>query len=455
MSDSDDAYERARAAIARAKAEGAEVFELRADKGFADLDRLPPEIGDLTRLRGLSLSNTRVADLSPLAGLTGLLSLSLARTPVADLWPLAGLTALRRLDLDTTPAADLRPLRGLTRLAEAPRGFGLRFTGCGAAKADPRIAEIAEIEDSTERARTLFDYLRDWEPPEAAAEEAPQPDPLAPIAVEDGRLEIAASQPTEAERDEALKRALHEPLRSACAALAQAAGNRFPRLAQAARALAEQIACPFPEVDLLGVHLALSSLRSWQAEGAEDGEAFTGEVRVALDQVLQIGPGLTLDHPAVELFEARRRRFEEQPRPEAARAAQDAFSAALVERPDAVGPRLRAYEQAILDTRDDAARAPVQEAAARNIFIRVGRAALVRGETVVLGALGSAVFAFLASTSAAWLPVLQLYGQPFAQWFLSAIARVPELAALAQSVDPALLRSAPPRQTARKDGGEV
>jgi internalin A len=453
MSDSDDAYERARAAIARTKAEGATRLDLSADEGFADLDRLPPEIGDLTRLRGLSLSNTRVADLSPLAGLTGLLSLSLARTPVADLSPLAGLTALRRLDLDTTPAADLRPLRGLTRLAEAPRGFGLRFTGCAAAKADPRIAEIAEIEDSTERARTLFDYLRDWEPPEA--EEAPQPDSLAPIAVEDGRLEIAASQPTEAERDEALKRALHEPLRSACAALAQAAGNRFPRLARAARALAEQIACPFSEVDLLGVHLALSPLRSWQAEGAEDGEAFTGEVRVALDQVLQIGPGLTLDHPAVELFEARRRRFEEQPRPEAARAAQDAFSAALVERPDAVGPRLRAYERTILDTRDDAARAPVQEAAARNIFIRVGRAALVRGETVVLGALGSAVFAFLASTSATWLPVLQLYGQPFAQWFLSAIARVPELAALAQSVDPALLRSVPPRRTARKDGGEV
>jgi hypothetical protein len=167
MSDSDDAYERARAAIARTKAEGATRLDLSADEGFADLDRLPPEIGDLTRLRGLSLSNTRVADLSPLAGLTGLLSLSLARTPVADLWPLAGLTALRRLDLDTTPAADLRPLRGLTRLAEAPRGFGLRFTGCAAAKADPRIAEIAEIEDSTERARTLFDYLRDWEPPEA------------------------------------------------------------------------------------------------------------------------------------------------------------------------------------------------------------------------------------------------------------------------------------------------
>ncbi|MBL4557402.1 MAG: hypothetical protein JKP98_10655 [Rhodobacteraceae bacterium] len=101
--------------------------------------------------------------------------------------------------------------------------------------------------------------------------------------------------------------------------------------------------------------------------------------------MLQIGPGLTLDHPAVELFEARRRRFEEQPRPEAARAAQDAFSAALVERPDAVGPRLRAYERTILDTRDDAARAPVQEAAARNIFIRVGRAALVRGKPWFLG----------------------------------------------------------------------
>jgi hypothetical protein len=71
--------------------------DLSADEGFADLDRLPPEIGDLTRLRGLSLSNTRVADLSPLAGLTGLLSLSL------DSHPGRGPVASGRADRAATP----------------------------------------------------------------------------------------------------------------------------------------------------------------------------------------------------------------------------------------------------------------------------------------------------------------------------------------------------------------
>ena len=36
---------------------------------------------------------------------------------------------------------------------------GLRFTNCAAARSDPRIAEIAAIEDPSTRARTLFDYL--------------------------------------------------------------------------------------------------------------------------------------------------------------------------------------------------------------------------------------------------------------------------------------------------------
>ncbi len=42
---------------------------------------------------------------------------------------------------------------------------GLHFKDTAATKADPRIAEIAEIENAAERALTLFAYLEDWVPP--------------------------------------------------------------------------------------------------------------------------------------------------------------------------------------------------------------------------------------------------------------------------------------------------
>ncbi|MBS0125149.1 hypothetical protein [Thetidibacter halocola] len=51
----------------------------------------------------------------------------------------------------------------------------MTFTNSGATRADPRIAEIAQIKDAAERARTLFAYLEDWVPPGtgAAAPETP------------------------------------------------------------------------------------------------------------------------------------------------------------------------------------------------------------------------------------------------------------------------------------------
>ncbi len=200
MSDTDEAAEAAYAAaermIAEAKRSGAESLSF-DNKLTHALTRLPPAVADLDKLREFDLNNTQIADLAPLAGLTGLTVLRLDNTQIADLAPLAGLTGLTGLWLDGVPAIDLRPLRGLGKLVEAPGVGGLTFKDCGAARIDPRIAGIAEIEDDAERARTLFAYLEGWEPPTGAEEESKEPVVPAPVPapleteIKSGRLTLA------------------------------------------------------------------------------------------------------------------------------------------------------------------------------------------------------------------------------------------------------------------------
>lgn len=80
------------------------------------------KLGDVTPLAGLrdlvelDLSHTAVADLSPLARLGALRVLRLSGTPVKDLAPLAGLASLEELELDGTKVEDLSPLGSLVRL---------------------------------------------------------------------------------------------------------------------------------------------------------------------------------------------------------------------------------------------------------------------------------------------------------------------------------------------------
>ena len=184
MSAADDAYAEAERLIARAKRSRAKKLELSHLKTRA-LARLPPGIATLDKLLELDLRHTQVADLAPLAGLTGLTTLSLDNTQASDLAPLAGLTGLTQLGLDNSAALDLRPLLGLRALVEAPELYGLSFANSAAARADPRIAEIAAIKDNATRAQTLFDYLETWVPP--LPPEAPEPDSFLPVVNGEGR----------------------------------------------------------------------------------------------------------------------------------------------------------------------------------------------------------------------------------------------------------------------------
>jgi Leucine-rich repeat (LRR) protein len=102
--------------------------------GITDLTPLAA----MTGLEFISLNNTGVSDLSPLKGKTGLHTLSLVGVGIADLGPLAGLTNLRTLDLSQRIPTDLRPLRALVGLQS------LSFGAPGATDLSP-LGELKSV----------------------------------------------------------------------------------------------------------------------------------------------------------------------------------------------------------------------------------------------------------------------------------------------------------------------
>lgn len=415
------------------------------------LDDTPvSDLGPLSgqsELRRLVLGSTQVSDLSPLSGLVGLTTLTLDHAPVSDLGPLSGLTGLTGLWLGNTLVSDLRPIRGLRQLMASPEFDGLTFQNCSAAKSDARIAEIAEIENNAERARTLFDYLETWVPPgEVAVDTPPPPDALLPVYALDDRLEVAASTPSEAEREERLKQVLHQRLRDKAAALAKAAGNRFARLAARARALEKALEPDLADADLLGLHLAVGDLEALNDLGREDdeGEAFPPEVTVPLADVLRLGPGLTLGHADVDLLEERaNRRRTAPPVPEAEQAAQDEMSRRVAADAAAIGDRLRALEQIVANSLTPEAK-EAQKAVNRNLLWKIAASCLRFSGQVTVG-LGIAVTAtqftpaitnLVSSNWAVLTDAAATYGPQFARWFITSVTQIPEFAGLAANVPP-------------------
>jgi hypothetical protein len=403
------------------------------------LSDIPPRSAGLPLLSWLWLDNTQVDDLAPLSVLRSLTRLCLNNTPVTNLTPLADLTELCELGLGHTAVLDLRPLRSINGLVDAPMDDGLSLIETSASRADPRIAEIAEIEDPAERARTLFDYLKDWVPP--GSSERPQPDPLLSVVMEDGRLEVPASQPTEAERDERLKQVLHARMREKARDLAAAAGNRFPRLAARARAVAEQVDRSFEDLDLTLLHLEVEDLSARADAGVEDGDPYPPEVTGPLGDVLRAGPGLTLGHPEVDLLVERTDRARGRPLPAEAEANHDAMTAVVATGEAAFGDRLRALE-AQVQTLPAATAQAVQEAAHRNILWKIAVGASVEvpvrlagGAVFYVGSqfLGPPVTEFVLANWSILVDVAATYGSAFSTWFVTSLAAVQEFAPLAKA----------------------
>ncbi len=478
MTEASDAYAEAERRIKAAQEMAAVTLDL---SGLHGLDRLPLTITSMRDLRTLDLSGTNVTDVSPIAQLPALDALNLSRTDVTDLSPLAKLPALSKLrlmdsqvtdlsplsqlsvlsllDLEGTPVTDLSQIAGLKRLQRldlartgvngdslravalmqllvtdpsqdvTPERFrGLRLTDCAAARSDPRIAEIAAIEDPSTRARTLFEYLGlPVDGPAPAAQ--PDPDPLLPILIVNGQLEVAPDIPDAAERDDAVKQAVHPRLRDRADGLALLARNRLPRLNRRAVTLQGLLDRPFADLDLLAVHFEVEDLNDRALRGEEDGESFGSEVAEALSDIARLGPGLTRDNASVERHEERLARTRAAPPPAQDAAARTALSAAILAQPAAHGPRSLALEAAMADATDPARTEAMRQPKHRNMLWRLGVAAALRGETLGIGVTGGilantygpAITAFVNANWPLLMTVAQTYGASFAAWFVGTV----------------------------------
>jgi internalin A len=413
-------------------------------------------IADLVAMTNLSLMNTNVSNLSPLARLTGMLTLRLDSTQVTDLAPLVGISGITELFIANTKVKELTPIEGMVgmtwlslrgcevmdlrpilrmaKLTQHPRSGSLRFENTAATRVDARIAEIAEIEDSAARARTLFEYLQDWVPP---GETLPEPDNLLPVSLTNGRLEIARSLPSEAEIDDRLKRALHERLLPKAVELAWVAGNTQGRLAGRARSLVDRLDRPFEELDMINIHMDVedlsTSLRTNVDRVGED--RYSPDILDALTDVTSIGPGLTLDNVDVDKLEDRKRRFAADPAGPEVMAAHNEFSRAVAVDVAAMGDNLRALEARLVDREGEASSGALQVSVHRDILIKARRYSLTRTEAVLLGAAGSGLWQFVFENRDVIMVLANSYGAGFAHWFSGMIAQVSDFAGLAAHVE--------------------
>lgn len=149
----------------------------------------------------------------------------------------------------------------------------------------------------------------------------------------------------------------------------------------------------------------------------------------------RIGPGLTLDHPDVELLEERKRRYAADPPGPDVKAAHDSLSKTASEDADAIGENLRRLEGEVAARPESDAASAVQVAVHRNMLIRIARLALGLGGGVVSGAAGNALWEFVLMNWPAIKTVAASYGPGFLDWFLAAMSQVREGAGLAANAE--------------------
>mgnify|MGYP003625631733 CR=1 FL=1 len=135
---------------------------------ITDFTRLSDQMESAGCLQEIHLNNTQISDedLKRIFSFNdfniSLKKLNLNNTKVKNLEPIAQLTNLRSLHLNNTEvqARDLKLLNAIKGFVESPSCNGICFKNTTAARLDPRIAEIAEIDDPKDRAKKLFAYLK-------------------------------------------------------------------------------------------------------------------------------------------------------------------------------------------------------------------------------------------------------------------------------------------------------
>lgn len=107
-----DGYQEALKRIAQAKAGQSEKLDLNG----LGLEKIPPEIAELTHLKEVSCGENHIEDLNSLSSLSNLTGFYCSSNQIRDLGPLSGLTQLTVFFCDRNQIEDLGPLSGLTLL---------------------------------------------------------------------------------------------------------------------------------------------------------------------------------------------------------------------------------------------------------------------------------------------------------------------------------------------------
>lgn len=452
MTDAETAFAEAERRIADAKATGATYLNLSGPHfdhtyprllsngdNLKALVRLPDSLADLTGLKKLSLFETKVVDLAPLAKISGLATLDLSGTPVYNLAPLAKLPALERLFLTDTQVADLRPLGDLTRFLRATENgrYGLVYRDTPLTRLDPRFDEISKIDDPKERNRrtkALVDSLGpDWPP----APDIPADRPDAPhYAVDaDGTVRSTETLPTGWDEDQ---RALQRDLVAKSAALADATQTRNERelvtLRQQAAAYRRIVSRKDDDLPLRRLWSAANALRHAYESGAaaraqgRDMETLPPFIDGLLRDLVETHALFIMGFPEAREMEARIRGYLDGRRDPDRQAAARDLAASLS------GDGILAPEdQAALDTDlatagGDGLSAEMAEKVAHdrlsNILLAIGRSgwALVAGcvtfaaGAATAGVVGNAAYAWLVTNREAALTFLGSLGPETAYW---------------------------------------
>lgn len=393
----------------------------------SDIDPLT----DLHRLRVVFLDQTAVKDVRVLKGLSNLRSITLDETPVEDISPLSDCTRLEWLSVTYSSIRDLRPIRHLSSLIQdSELATGLAYFDTPATHLDPRLAELSVLEDDQERTQKTLDYLNEvadnWPP--LPTEHPDQSDSMAVEIAEDGRADLVASFPTEAERQDRVKRKAHDRLITALTTLWQLAGNQHYRLAEQVRQYRVHADRDFDELDMLDLYFEHEALRGvCDRRGEREGEeAFGPDLVDALERVLQLGPSLFLDNPDVEAAEARAARYAAAPQPEI-QPAQDALSGAIAGTPEAFGEGIRELSQLFHDHARHLERLQSgQRDQNRNAIIVVGGFVLSQMATAPLGEAGSALVGWFLANSDTILTLAAHYGTGFEAWVTPIMMRAKE-----------------------------
>ena len=187
--------------------------------------------------------------------------------------------------------------------------------------------------------------------------------------------------------------------------------------------LSELVAKPFADLDLLAIHFEAESLQDRADRGSEDGVPYTDDVLAALGDVTRLGPGLTLGHPAVDLYIARVREAREARASAADEAAFTALSKATQADSEAIGPRSRAMDARIEALEDPAERLAAQRAKQTWTLWTLGTlASLGKSATkevakyTLLQTFGPAIVKFIKSNAASLLAVAAALGGPWLLW---------------------------------------